>query len=403
MSTEGIPLTGVEPNDFQRKHPLKDPGNHGPDHFKGKMSKLRFSTRQALKRFTDTQSDYLSKWQLKHKTKWRSIYFAGTAVLGSHTFYVLCLPTPAWAGSFEGIADLVYILAYSIYLSGYLKDYWCLPRPRSPPLHRITLSEYTTMEYGAPSSHTANATGASLYLLWTIAELNISVSQKLALSFLVVIYYLTLVVGRIYCGMHGLLDIISGALVGIVCILGRVGMNHLLADFQCGDYWWFPILSTFWGLLILFKHIKPVDECPCFADSVAFVGVVGGIEWSKWILQRLGIEYGHGMRVTGAPHLLVGRLLVGGLIVVIWKYVIGKPLVYSFLIHVLRLKDDRPEKIEERRKYANAKECPPYIGEAKIDIVGRYAIYAGIPPVVLLACPPIFKVLNLLNLPDKLS
>lgn len=397
MTSEKKSTTGFEPNDILRRHPLKDPGNHGPNHFKGSMSSVRFAMRQYLTRYTDTQSDYLGRWQAKYKTKWRSIYFATTAMLGAHTFYVLCLPTPAWAGFVEAITDMVYILAYSIYLSGFLKDYWCLPRPRSPPLHRITLSEYTTREYGAPSSHTANATGASLYLMWIIAGLNTSVTNKTMLFALVSIYYLTLAVGRIYCGMHGLLDVGSGVVCGVVCFVGRLGAHYVLANFRCGDYWWFPILSITWGMFILFKHVRPIDECPCFTDSVAFIGVVSGLEMSRWTWERFNIDVTYGTAVEGAPELFCGRLFIGGLIVVFWKYVLSKPLVYSLLIHVFRMEDDRPLKEQERAKYDNSNECPPFIGEAKIDIIGRFIIYGGIPPVVLFACPFTFKVLGLLN------
>ncbi|CAR27638.1 hypothetical protein ZYGR_0AK01290 [Zygosaccharomyces rouxii] len=394
-------VLGLEPNDTLKRHPLKDPGNHGPEHFRGKMSHFRFATRQYLTRYTNSQSEYLAKWQSRYKTKWNSVYFATTALFAAHTFYIICLPTPAWAGAIDGISDMVYILAYSIYLSGFLKDFWCLPRPKSPPLHRITLSEYTTREYGAPSSHCANATAASLYLMWNVAGSNTSITNKAILFILIIAYYLTLAVGRIYCGMHGLLDVGSGILCGLICTLGRAGANRLLSNFQCGDYWWFPILSITWGLTILLKHVRPIDECPCFSDSVAFVGVVSGLEVTRWTWQRLGIDVTYGMSVEGAPGLFAGRLIVGGLIVVIWKYVLSKPLVYSFLIYVLGMEDDRPIKEEERAKYADSIECPPFIGEAKIDIVGRYVIYGGIPPVVLFACPAAFKLLKLLNVAES--
>lgn len=398
MTTDKESNMGLGPSDVLKRHPLKDPGNHGPDHFKGKMSSFRFATRQYLTRYTNTQSEYLAKWQSKYKTKWNSIYFATTALFAAHTFYILCLPTPAWAGAIEGISDMVYILAYSIYLSGFLKDFWCLPRPRSPPLHRIALSEYTTREYGAPSSHCANATGASLYLLWIVTNSNTSITKKAIMVALIFAYYLTLTIGRIYCGMHGLLDVGSGIMCGVICTLGRAAANKLLVNFHCGDYWWFPILSVTWGLTILLKHVRPIDECPCFTDSVAFVGVVSGLEVSRWAWEKLGIDVTYGMTIGNAPQLFVGRLMVGGLIVIIWKYILSKPLVYSFLIHVLRMEDDRQAKEQERAKYVNSVECPPFIGEAKIDIVGRYFIYAGIPPVVLFACPTVFKAFNLLNI-----
>ena len=125
---------------------LINPGNHPADHFKSRMSATRFQIRQYLTRFTDTQSETLRDWQETYRTGFGDVFFPYTALMGAHTFYVIFLPMPIWFGYHELTRDMVYILAYSIYLSGYLKDYLCLPRPKSPPVRRITLSKYTAKE-----------------------------------------------------------------------------------------------------------------------------------------------------------------------------------------------------------------------------------------------------------------
>lgn len=386
------------PQDFQEKHLLKHPGNHPQERYKKRMSWTRYEMRCYLTRFTDNQSYKLYKWQAAHRTNLRDIFFAYTSLLASHTFYVLCLPIPAFIGQLGLVRDMVYILGYSIYLSGFLKDYWCLPRPRSPPLHRITLSAYTALEYGAPSSHSANATGVTILLLWNIGNNDsLSLTSKLFCCGLAVCYYFTLVVGRIYCGMHGLLDIISGALVGVFCFVARIIIKRLLQGFRLGDYFWFPFLSIYWGLWILFNHVKPIDECPCFQDSVAFIGVVSGIECSYWLLQTMNIEPGAGMGIENGFRYFIYRLLVGIPCIVLWKYVISKTLVYKILLKVVKLKDDRAEKAAEHDKKNEEVECPLYIGEPRIDIVGRFFIYAGIPFVVAVVCPGIFSLLKIMS------
>lgn len=389
-----------EPQDTLQKYVLKDPGNHPPEHFKSKMTPMRFAMRQYLLRFTDTQSTGLYHWQSAHRTKLRDFFFAYTSVLGSHTFYVLCLPIPAFIGHFGMVRDMVYLLGYSIYISGYLKDYWCLPRPKSPPLHRITFSAYTTMEYGAPSSHSANATAVTLLLLWRIWEISqTSLLLKLVLTLAALGYYLTLVVGRIYCGMHGLLDVVSGSLVGVFCFIMKFVLGHFLSAFEYGTYMWLPPLSISFGLAILFLHVRPVDECPCFQDSVAFVGVISGIECSEWFLENLGIRAGSGMGLEKGLRFFFYRLVVGVPVIAIWKYVISKPLVYNVLTRVIRMKDDRQEKLllREKVKETSKTQCPLYIGEAKIDIVGRFIIYAGVPFTVVAVCPLVFSALNIMS------
>lgn len=386
------------PNDFQEEHLLQHPGNYPRERYMKRMTRIRYAMRQYLIQFTDNQSLALFEWQARHRTQFRDVYFAYTALLGSHTFYVLCLPIPAFLGAFDLVRDMVYILGYSIYLSGFFKDYWCLPRPQSPPLHRITLSAYTALEYGAPSSHSANATGVTLLLLWnTWTSPTLSLPVKLGCSFLSLFYYFTLVVGRIYCGMHGMLDITSGAAIGIVCFVVQLLAKSFFSGYDLTTRWWFPICSVGWGLLILLNHVRPIDECPCFEDSVAFIGVVSGVECGDWFLHRFGKVAGADMGLQRGFRFFIYRLCVGIPCIVIWKYVISKPLAYNFLIKVLRFKDDRDEKAAVHAKKNEDVKCPLYIGEAKIDIFGRFIIYAGIPITVVIICPAMFELLNIMS------
>lgn len=363
-----------------------------------RMSRTRYAMRQYLIQFTDNQSLALFEWQSRHRTQFRDFFFAYSALLGSHTFYVLCLPIPAFLGSFDLVREMVYILGYSIYVSGFFKDYWCLPRPQSPPLHRITLSAYTALEYGAPSSHSANATGVTLLLLWNIwGSPSLSLMAKLGCSLLSLSYYLTLVVGRIYCGMHGILDIASGGIIGVACFAARLVANQWMTQYDFTTNWWFPIFSVGWGLFILLNHVRPIDECPCFEDSVAFIGVVSGVECGDWFLRNLGKIAGQDMGLHRGFRYFIYRLCVGVPCIAIWKYVVSKPLVYFLLIKVLHLKDDRAEKAAEHAKKNEGVECPLYIGEPKIDIYGRFIIYAGVPITVVIICPAVFKLLNIMS------
>ncbi|KAL3232833.1 Dihydrosphingosine 1-phosphate phosphatase LCB3 [Nakaseomyces bracarensis] len=382
-----------DPNDYQEKNVLSDPGNHPNDHYKPYMSPLRFKVRSYLRRFVDKQSPVLYSWQSSCRCKALDIYFTYTSLMGSHTFYVLFLPLPVYFGYFEFTRDMVYILGYSIYLSGFLKDYCCLPRPTSPPLHRITLSEYTTKEYGAPSSHTANATGVSLlFLTALVGNPDYSPLAKCALFGVVIFYYWTLVLGRIYCGMHGLLDLVSGSLVGVFCFAIRAGFRMLLKNWEYGEHWWFPALSVIWGLSTLFTHITPVDECPCFADSVAFMGVVSGLEVSDWFIRYFFNDktFVYAFTTDYSYTQLLSRLGFGVLLVVLWKYVISKPLVYNFfLLKMCRVRDDRAlkERLILQQIARNGNECIKHVGVADIDILGRFIIYAGIPVSVMLFSP----------------
>lgn len=376
------------PNEYTEKYVLLDPGNHPPAHFKMRMSPGRFSLRQTFARFTDNQSPALARWQARHRSAFNDVFFSYSALLGSHTFYVLCLPLPCYMGGLEFTRDNVYIIGYSIYISGWLKDYLCLPRPRSPPVHRITLSEYTAKEYGAPSSHTANAIGVCLLILVDVfGNSAVSAWQKALLTLVALAYCVTLTLGRVYGGMHGLFDLATGAAVGLVTFTARMILKNVFADFNCGAFLWYPFLSIAWGLTILFNHPAPVDVCPCFYDSVAFVGVISGIEVCDWVIKYFGLSLVYSFEWTLDPATLARRLLVGVGITVLWKYVVAKPLIYAFLFNVLGFEDDRDLDDDEAPE-EGAHECRLFRGNSNVNIVGRFFIYAGIPMSVLLLSAP---------------
>ncbi|SCU99743.1 LAME_0G05204g1_1 [Lachancea meyersii CBS 8951] len=384
---------------YQDRHPYADPGNHSSEHFKQRMSPMRFKMRSKLTKYTDNQSTTLYKWQRKFRGPLMDKYFAYTSLMGSHMFYVVMVPMPRWLGYSNVCRDLVYILGYSIYLSGFLKDYWCLPRPKSPPLTRVTLSGYTTQEYGAPSSHTANATGVTLLFLWYIYESDaMSLPWKLAATLGAFFYYFTLTLGRIYCGMHGLLDVFSGALIGVLCFVGRwAALTFTNFDAASMQEWgiWFPVASMGLGLTLLFKHARPVDHCPCFDDSVAFVGVICGLESSDWLSWTLFGKPNYRVYYDWSEFgifLTLRRILVGVSLVLIWKSVVGKKLICTAL--GLVWDDDRHLYAHNHGKISHKMEVALFSGRSRTELLCRFFLYAGVAAVVVLVCPSTFRFLG---------
>lgn len=126
-----------------------------------------------------------------------------------------------------------------------MKDYLCLPRPVSPPVARISKSHPTLwnsvmfnslhpqgiashhLEYGMPSTHSANSVSTALFLLLLTSDSGIPTLLKYALYSILLVYVSSVVLGRIYCGMHGPSD----------CIIGIVlGSANVAVDRFAGDY-----------------------------------------------------------------------------------------------------------------------------------------------------------------------
>jgi membrane-associated phospholipid phosphatase len=81
----------------------------------------------------------------------------------------------------------------------------CLPRPLSPPVHRLTMSSSVALEYGFPSTHSTNSISVALFLMAWIYEHASPEDPFRTLGLVVLsIYAISVVFGRIYCGMHSI-------------------------------------------------------------------------------------------------------------------------------------------------------------------------------------------------------
>ncbi|KAI5955766.1 LCB3 [Candida jiufengensis] len=319
-----------------------DAGNKQDDHYKKKLSPIRYKLRSLLLPLIRYETDLLFNLQTLLRNPIFDFYFAWTANLASHTFYVLMLPPANWFGGSKLARDLVHVLGLGIYFTGFLKDYFCLPRPRSPPLHRITMSSYTTQEYGFPSSHSANATAVTLVVLTSIINIKDAFNSTTYYSLIIglSIYYISLIFGRLYCGMHGFLDILVGSSVGVLVFLFRHYLGEWWDDLILGHGMTFGIIAiTSVFLFLIHIYSEPVDDCPCFDDSVAFVGVLMGLDFSHLIarstkyfynIDNYGDYYRVPFNVESGLIILGLRFIIGVTLVVIWK-TISKPIIFTIL------------------------------------------------------------------------
>ena len=161
-------------------------------------------------------------------------YFAIAANLGTHTFFMIFLPILFWCGytnlgraydssqspnlSVELIMfdRMVHVLASGVFFSGFLKDMLCIPRPLSPPLNRITMSKSASLEYGFPSTHSTNAASVAVYILFLLHSQEFDIDPMVRTTFEAgsYAYMASIVLGRLYCGMHGFLDVVIGTALG---------------------------------------------------------------------------------------------------------------------------------------------------------------------------------------------
>lgn len=239
---------------------------------------------------------------------------------------------------------LVHVLASGVFFSGFVKDLLCLPRPLSPPLQRISMSHSASLEYGFPSTHSTNAVSVAVYFLSYLNSSRSTVSDRESLAFhvLVYLYVSSIVLGRLYCGMHGLLDIVVGSSLGALISLGQILYGQAFNDYILLGTAKDVIGVALVILLLVRIHPEPADDCPCFDDSVSFCGVLLGQALAHYHAGRLSVLFNIPYPDT-SPYRLeylgwvktVLRIALGIFVIFAWREVM-KPSLLQILPPIYR-------------------------------------------------------------------
>lgn len=349
-----------------------DAGSRPPDFYKQRLSPVRYWWRQRFADVVHVETPWLARLQALVQHPILDAYFGYTANIGTHTFYMLMLPMFFWYNNIALGFDVIWVLATGVYLSGTMKDYLCLPRPRSPPVHRISMSKSAAREYGLPSTHSCNAVSVALvfYAHYPKSRFIDLVSQWLVI---------TLVSGRLYTGMHGFTDIASGCGLGVVTfyILKLVHL-YLPPSSVC-------LNTLLTGLIVYLIKIspRPVESCPCFEDTVAFCGVVLGMMWTlcfgKCRACSLTMDKVAGPITVSTMTLALLRFLVGVSVVVVWRLSSKK---WSVLLG------------RWISRYISRTSKDPSEISYPVAVFFRLVIYGGIGPMVLEVAPMLINALG---------
>ncbi|KAI4255531.1 MAG: hypothetical protein LQ352_002519 [Teloschistes flavicans] len=347
---DGSPVMAAEQQDKTAttetvKATRPDAGLRSLDHYKNKLPSWRYAARQKLIPLIRWETPYVAKLQNTMRSPLLDSYFSITANLGTHTFFMIFLPVLFWCGYTNLGRGMVHILASGVFLSGFIKDMLCLPRPLSPPLTRISMSHSVSLEYGFPSTHSTNAVSIAVYAVYMLrsASLGINPTLKLAMEISSYFYATSIILGRLYCGMHGFFDVVVGSLLGAALAMLECLYGETLADLVFLGSTTAPTIILLATLVLVRIHPEPADDCPCFDDSVAFAGVIIGVELGNWHFAQSGLAWDLPMPATvpfdlqalGWPK-AIARVMVGVVVVFAWREVM-KPTLLKFLPPLFRI------------------------------------------------------------------
>ncbi|KAG8794617.1 hypothetical protein FRC12_023115 [Ceratobasidium sp. 428] len=261
------------------------PGTLPDEYYDAAMAPWRAAIRRRLVKNLKYESEWLGAMQRKIRRPFLDTYFVYTSSLGTHTFFMIVLPTFFFFGYPMVGLGLLHVLAAGVYFSSLIKDLICSPRPFEPTVTRLTVGTHH-LEYGFPSTHSTNSVSIALYIYSVaaagFANASISVFTYHVIQVLLVVYAFSIVFGRLYCAMHSFTDCIAGITVGTAIWAAQMQWGNAIDAWITQNGWTVPITVLVGGLLMVHRHAEPVDDCPCFEDAIAFVSVIMGAMLARW-------------------------------------------------------------------------------------------------------------------------
>lgn len=219
------------------------------------------------------------------------------------------------------------VLASGVFFSGFIKDLLCLPRPLSPPLQRISHSASAALEYGFPSTHSTNAVSVAICAIYTIyfAQDPLPPVWSILLQAAFCFYAVSIVIGRLYCGMHGYFDVIVGSILGGIIAAFQLTYGDALDVFVLEGSFRNAAIVALVVLVLVRIHPEPADDCPCFDDSVAFSGVFIGEQFGAWHYARTSFS-----TANPVPSTVPYTFAQVGLIKSVLRVVLGVAVIFAW-------------------------------------------------------------------------
>lgn len=331
-------------------------------------------------------------------------------------FYTGFLPILFWSGHSKLARQMTLLMAFCDYMGNSIKDVVSAPRPSCPPVRRVTATEdekENAMEYGLPSSHCLNTVCLLGYMLhYVLAHYPQRDGIDIAIWFgLVFLFVMLIGVGRVYLGMHSLIDVVAGISFGLVIFAFWLMVHGYVDEFiisgQNVTYFWASL-----SLLLSFAYPNPELPTPSFEYHTAFNGVAFGIVTG---IQQTYLHYHHdNVPRIFSPQLPVavflGRVLVGIPTILIVKFcskaiakwllpivcnTLGIPIVSSCYVPTLKGSDSKDNSDGKQSGYLQ-KLVTLFPQKAyDVDTGIRFLQYAGLAWSVVDLVPSLFSHLNL--------
>ena len=204
--------------------------------------------------------------------------------LGEEEFYTVFGATIVWNVDYRMGRLLVFLMALSFCVTGYLKNLLCLPRPPFPPVVPMLPAQ----DWAFPSHHSVLCVTIPWYIcLYIYIHYSWSV-PVLAMVFIgVSIWCLLIMFCRMYLGVHSPADILAGGLIGC-CLLVMWLQVDTAVDNSLSSVAFLSWVTLGYAVILCF-HPDPLPTSIVFVETccmtaMAFGFVIGSFASARFSL-----------------------------------------------------------------------------------------------------------------------
>ncbi|KAG9510789.1 Sphingosine-1-phosphate phosphatase 2, partial [Fragariocoptes setiger] len=211
-------------------------------------------------------------------------FFRLASSLANETFSIILFANLFWNCNNTIARQLVLCWFIVMFPGQFLKDLLKMPRARSSSV--AVLEPSYSNEYGMPSTHAM--AGACLPVTMTyLFNKNIGVSLKLTAP-ISLLWCLSVIVSRIYLGMHSLFDLIGGLFITFLIMCPLLPSLAKIDHFMLHCTYW-PVIALIIMITFSVVYPEPKPKSPTRGDSCSILGAFTGMTIGNWVNFNFGL------------------------------------------------------------------------------------------------------------------
>jgi len=273
----------------------------------------------------DREVNWILKIQ-KLRNPFLDKYFKISSMLGEEIFYILFLPLSAWVMSAQFTVHITMLLAMSVGIGNILKNILRIPRPSHPPVW--VHSGVSEKDHGLPSTHTLTAVTLPWYFIIFQDYLEPAHTLPSYLYLIAIVWTFSVSMSRVYNGHHSPIDVMAGAILGIIFLGSWTFQLRPIIDSFIVDNTYTGVFTLIGlGVTVLALHPLPKILTPAHSETGLVAGTATGTFLGLWF--RVANEPRTMYALFSGSHVIpqYSVLMANPMIIYLLRFIVGVVIV----------------------------------------------------------------------------